>query len=164
VYGADELQARVARAIEAAAYDGAPPVPGEIREMRERLGQTARGLPASEDDLKLGPGGLIELQFLVQLWLLVHGRDRPELRTTRTRIALERLAESGFIEDATAKLLTRAHDRLRQALNFRRLVSDDASSLPPDQPTTGELGELEMSLAEARRHIRETYRRVLGSA
>ena len=164
VYGPEALQARVARAIDTAAYDGPPPVPGEIRDMRERLGEANRGASASEDDLKLGPGGLIELQFLVQLWLLIHGRDHPELRTTRTRVALGRLAERGFIEDATAALLVGAHDRLRQALNFRRLVSEDASSLRPDQPTTGELGELGMSLAEARRHIRETYRRVLGSA
>lgn len=162
VYGAQALRAAVARAIDAGAYDGPPPVAGEIREMRERLGQTARGLPASEDDLKLGPGGLVELQFMVQLWLLMHGRDHAELRTPRTRLALRRLAEAGVIESATAAILIRAHDRLRQALNFRRLVSEDASSLPPERPTSGELGELTMSLAEARRHIRETYRRVLG--
>lgn len=164
VYGPSHLRAEVARALESAAYDGPPPVPADIRTMRERLGQTARGATASEDDLKLGPGGLIELQFLVQLWLLTHAGDEPSLRTPNTRSALARLADGGFIEPPTARVLQGAHDRLRQALNFRRLISEDASSLPPERRIPGELGEMTMSLAQARRHIRETFRRVLGAA
>jgi len=161
VTGDPVLEAQVGRALDDAAYGGPAPVPTEIRDMRERLGREADRDP--ESDLKFGSGGLVELQFLVQLWLLTHGRDHPELRTTRTRVALARLAHFGFVEPATADLLVRAHDRLRQALNFHRLVSTPTG--PTDRSGgRGELGDATMALAEARRHVAETYRRVLGSA
>lgn len=163
VYGQPELRARVEAAIHRAAYEGPPPKPAEIRDMRERLAREGGRGRDLEQDLKLGPGGLIELQFVVQFWLLLFGRDHPELRTPRTRDALRALADGGFVESATAELLIRAQDRLRQAQSFRRLVGEDAN-LAESERTSGELGELTMSLAEARRHIRETYRRVLGAA
>lgn len=164
LWGDPELKAQVGEAIHRAAYHAPPPVPGQIRDMRERLGREAAEHPTPESELKFGPGGIVELQFLVQLWLLIHGRDHPELRVPHTRAALEKLAELGFVERATSDLLIRAHDRLRQALNFRRLVADPKAMSADPGRVPGELGELTMSLAEARRHIRDSYRRVLGSA
>lgn len=73
----------------------------QVRAMRERV--TAH-IPADEVDvqLKLGPGGLRDIEFTVQLLQLAHGQGDASLRVRGTLMALERLAGRGYIgrEDA----------------------------------------------------------------
>jgi glutamine synthetase adenylyltransferase len=57
-----------------------------IYEMRERL-EASR----SERDLKRGFGGIADVEFLVQLFQMKYGRERPALRTTNTWEALDAL-------------------------------------------------------------------------
>src|SRR4029450_1052229 len=65
--------------------------------------------------VKLGPGGLRDIEFAVQLLQLVHGRHDPALRSGSTLVALERLTAAGFVGRASAA-------RLAAAYRFLRLV------------------------------------------
>lgn len=67
-----------------------------VQQMRERV--TAH-IPPDEVDvqLKLGPGGLRDVEFTIQLLQLVHGQTDPEVRQRATLDALIALAERGYI-------------------------------------------------------------------
>ncbi len=67
-----------------------------VQRMRERV---TDNIPADELDvqLKLGPGGLRDVEFTIQLLQLVHGQSDPEVRQVATLPALEALAEQGYI-------------------------------------------------------------------
>lgn len=67
-----------------------------VQRMRERV--TANIPPAEVDiQLKLGPGGLRDIEFTVQLLQLVHGRTDTSVRTAGTQPALAALAAGGYI-------------------------------------------------------------------
>ena len=57
----------------------------EIRQMRMRLEETA-----SQRNLKRGPGGTVDTEFLVQMLQLKHGGDDPSIRVPGTLDALDR--------------------------------------------------------------------------
>jgi len=67
-----------------------------VQKMRERV---TDNIPDDEVEhqLKLGPGGLRDVEFTVQLLQLVHGLDDPLVRVAGTLPALEALAAQGFI-------------------------------------------------------------------
>ncbi len=67
-----------------------------VQRMRERV---TDNIPASEVDiqLKLGPGGLRDVEFTIQLLQLVHGQADPGVRERSTLGALDALAENGYI-------------------------------------------------------------------
>ena len=73
----------------------------DVQAMRRRVEQN---IPAKDADrqLKLGPGGLRDVEFAVQLLQLVHGRSDVMLRSPTTLAALEALATWGYVgrEDA----------------------------------------------------------------
>ena len=61
-----------------------------IRRMRYRMEQGAR-----TSNLKRGPGGVVDIEFIVQVLQLVHGGDDPRLRTTETLHGLSLLRAAG---------------------------------------------------------------------
>ncbi|SFS19012.1 glutamate-ammonia-ligase adenylyltransferase [Agrococcus baldri] len=67
-----------------------------VQRMRERV---TEHIPADEvgRQLKLGPGGLRDIEFTVQLLQLVHGADDPSLRQRGTLEALDALAVRGIV-------------------------------------------------------------------
>ncbi|MET4637150.1 bifunctional [glutamine synthetase] adenylyltransferase/[glutamine synthetase]-adenylyl-L-tyrosine phosphorylase [Mycetocola sp. 2940] len=69
---------------------------GSVQRMRERV---TENIPTNEVhyQLKLGPGGLRDVEFTVQLLQLVHGSAEPGVRERGTIRALEALSEHGFI-------------------------------------------------------------------
>ncbi len=84
----------------------------EVQAMRRRV---EAHVPAreSERQLKLGRGGLRDVEFSVQLLQLVHGRTQESLRTGNTLEALEELSTYGFIGRDDAAALDRAYRQLR---------------------------------------------------
>lgn len=90
---------------------------GSVQRMRERV--TEHIDPADVPfQLKLGPGGLRDIEFTVQLLQLVHGLTDPSLRTRGTLESLEALVIGGYIGRAEAT--TFAHDyRVLRLLEHR---------------------------------------------
>ncbi|AWW39890.1 glutamate-ammonia-ligase adenylyltransferase [Streptomyces sp. AS58] len=84
----------------------------DVQKMRRRV---VENIPVSEVDreLKLGPGGLRDVEFAVQLLQLVHGRTDPSLRSATTLDALQALAAGGYVGRADAAQLEEAYRFLR---------------------------------------------------
>ncbi|MFD8196433.1 bifunctional [glutamine synthetase] adenylyltransferase/[glutamine synthetase]-adenylyl-L-tyrosine phosphorylase [Streptomyces wuyuanensis] len=84
----------------------------DVQKMRRRV---VDNIPAAHIDreLKLGPGGLRDVEFAVQLLQLVHGRTDPALRSGSTLEALGALAAGGYVGRADAAQLDVAYRFLR---------------------------------------------------
>ncbi|WP_028800776.1 bifunctional [glutamine synthetase] adenylyltransferase/[glutamine synthetase]-adenylyl-L-tyrosine phosphorylase [Streptomyces sp. 142MFCol3.1] len=108
----------------------------DVQKMRRRV---VENIPAAEieRELKLGPGGLRDVEFAVQLLQLVHGRADTSLRSGTTLDALKALAAGGYVGRADAMQLDDAYRFLRsmehriQLYRLRRthLVPQDESYL-----------------------------------
>jgi len=83
-----------------------------VQRMRERV---TEHIPADEVDvqLKLGPGGLRDVEFTIQLLQLVHGAHDDSVRQPATLDALAALAERGYIGRAEAAEFARDYRLLR---------------------------------------------------
>ena len=84
----------------------------DVQQMRRRVEQSL-SLADSQRELKLGPGGLRDVEFAVQLLQLVHGRTDETLRSPNTLEALEDLSTNGYVGRADAAELDRAYRFLR---------------------------------------------------
>jgi glutamate-ammonia-ligase adenylyltransferase len=84
----------------------------DVQAMRERVTEL---LPAKDADreLKLGRGGLRDVEFAVQLLQMVHGRTDELVRNPNTLIALEQLATWGYVGREDAATLDAAYRFLR---------------------------------------------------
>src|SRR6266498_3911570 len=89
-----------------------------------RLGERFVAEAAGELQVKLGPGGLRDIEFAVQLLQLVHGRHDPALRSGTTLVALERLTAAGFVGRADAAQLAGAYRFLR-TVEHRLQLTDE---------------------------------------
>jgi glutamate-ammonia-ligase adenylyltransferase len=108
VAGPARLRAAVEAATRAAIANAPPPerIRADAAAMRSRL---LRDLPASGPwDVKLRPGGQIEVEFIAQTLQLVHAPARPDLVRPAIRHALAGLRDAGVLEEADADLLIRA--------------------------------------------------------
>jgi len=84
----------------------------DVQAMRRRVEQHVPAREAGRQ-LKLGPGGLRDVEFSVQLLQLVHGRADPRLRTPNTLDGLEALSTNGYVGRDDAAELDRAYRMLR---------------------------------------------------
>ncbi len=84
----------------------------DVQSMRRRVEAT---LPAGEAvrELKLGPGGLRDVEFAVQLLQLVHGRADESLRSGTTLVALHELGAGGYVGRKDAATLAAMYRWLR---------------------------------------------------
>ena len=77
---------------------------------------------ASKNNLKRGPGGVVDIEFLVQMLQLIYGRKYEHLQTPSTLLALEALADVGIIGNDTATALRDAYGLLRKIEGRLRLL------------------------------------------
>ena len=84
----------------------------DTQAMRERVTEY---IPAKDADreLKLGRGGLRDVEFAVQLLQMVHGRSDELVRNPNTLLALEQLASWGYVAREDAATLSQAYRFLR---------------------------------------------------
>jgi [glutamine synthetase] adenylyltransferase / [glutamine synthetase]-adenylyl-L-tyrosine phosphorylase len=114
---------------------------GDVQAMRRRV---VASLPADEAgrELKLGPGGLRDIEFAVQLLQLVHGRTDEALRCGSTLAALDALAAGGYVGRQDAASLAAAYRFLRAVehlLQLRRLRR--THTLPQDAAVLRQVGK-----------------------
>lgn len=85
----------------------------EISRMRKRWRRERDRSDASQVDLKQGRGGLLDLEFLLQMLVLNHAHDHPGLLASgNSELLLDALAESGLLDKATCRTLEQAHAEL----------------------------------------------------
>jgi glutamate-ammonia-ligase adenylyltransferase len=114
---ADEVMSHVQAAMLGAGWG--PELADEIRAMREKLEATA-----SPRSLKRGPGGIVDVEFLVQLFQLKYGRDRPEILQPNVWDALDALEAAGLLTPADAAALRDGYSFLRLVEARLRIVTD----------------------------------------
>ena len=112
----------------------------DVQAMRRRI---VDNLPArdAEREIKLGPGGLRDIEFAVQLLQLVHGRADETLRDPATLPALAALAGGGYVGRQDAASLAEAYRFLRvveHLLQLRQLRR--THSLPTDPAILRQIG------------------------
>jgi glutamate-ammonia-ligase adenylyltransferase len=140
---------------------------GDVQAMRRRV---VENIPAREADrqLKLGSGGLRDVEFAVQLLQLVHGRTDPTLRDRATLSALAALTQGGYVGREDGEALTAAYSFLRtlehriqlQHLRRTHIVPSDEASLRRLGRSMGFVKEPAKALDEAWAHHRREVRRL----
>ncbi len=142
--------------------------------VREEAQRRAAGRPERANDVKLSRGGIREIEFIVQLLLVVRGGQFPEIRTRSTLKALDKLAAGGLMRRASAERLAAAYTLLRRIEHRIQYLDDQqthvlptqdgdlawiASSLEPD----GALGSCALldRLGEAREFVAEEFDQLL---
>ena len=130
-----ELGARVMRVAHAAAYERGAPPPEEMHHLRmrmerelagERQGDGAKG--RARYDLKLGRGGLVDIEFAAQWLQMKHGND-PRVRTSETAAALDALETCGYLDAQVAASLREGHRWLRRLSQRLRVLHGTSAQL-----------------------------------
>ena len=143
----------------------------EVQAMRRRV---LDNIPAEHADrqLKLGSGGLRDVEFAVQLLQLVHGRADPELRAPTTLSALDALTRRAYIGRPDGEAMHDAYGFLRtlehriQLFQLRRthVVPEDEASLRRIARSMGyfkdPVGELDSAWRHHRREVRRLHEKL----
>jgi glutamate-ammonia-ligase adenylyltransferase len=105
----------------------------DVQAMRRRVEQSLPTKQAGRE-LKLGPGGLRDIEFAVQLLQLVHGRTDETLRSPATLPALAALAAGGYVGRADAEELGAAYRFLRRTEHLLQLSRLSRTHTLPEDP------------------------------
>ncbi|WP_050431161.1 [glutamate--ammonia-ligase] adenylyltransferase [Chondromyces crocatus] len=100
----------------------------EIYRLRGRMERELSNERGGRRDLKLGRGGLVDIEFAVQLLQMRHGND-PRVRTTDTLGAIDALVAGGHLPPAQAETLRDGYGFLRKLDQRSRVVNADPSHL-----------------------------------
>lgn len=104
---------------------------GAIRALHEQIRheaeRRARAKPARINDIKLGRGGIREVEFSAQVFQLIRGGQEPELRVRPTLAVLGVAARRGWLAQSVADALANAYVFLRK-LEHRIQYLDDAQT------------------------------------
>jgi glutamate-ammonia-ligase adenylyltransferase len=123
----------------------------EVRAMRQRMRETLDKSGDGRFDLKQGPGGIADVEFMVQYSVLRWAADYPDLAdwTDNIRI-LETLGRHELLPGAAAEELTPAYKALRTAYH-RGALQEQPKTVPDDQ------------LLPERTQVRDLWQQLLGN-
>jgi [glutamine synthetase] adenylyltransferase / [glutamine synthetase]-adenylyl-L-tyrosine phosphorylase len=85
-------------------------------------------------NIKVGRGGIREIEFFAQTQQLIAGGRQPELRVSETLLALERLAQRGWINAAVGQELTQSYCFLRMVEHRLQMIADEQTQTLPQSP------------------------------
>jgi glutamate-ammonia-ligase adenylyltransferase len=99
----------------------------ELKDLREKQFMEKTG--STRLNAKFSPGGLVDLEYSVQILQVTHAKEVPSLRTPLLREALEILSEEGVLSaEESARLIT-AYTFLRHLINSMRMLRGSAIDL-----------------------------------
>lgn len=102
-----------------------------IVDMRERMRKERKVPGSNRFDLKNDPGGLIDIEFLIQFLILIHAHHHPSLiKWTDAVRQLNSLALAGIMDDRTAYKLKQAYVVFRYYIH--RLTLQEKPAMLPD--------------------------------
>lgn len=132
IAGNPELGQAVTALRDAYVYTGDPFDVTAMRAMRER--QVRHLVTGGMFNLKYSPGGLVDIEYLVQALQITHGYRRSNLRQTNTREAMAALAGEGLLAQDDYTRLRKAHTFLRWLIDSMRVVRGNARdvTMPPE--------------------------------
>ncbi len=140
-----------------------PDVVAEIREMKSRIEAKPEVVRHGERQIKLGPGGIRDIEFAVQLLQLVHGRGDHSLRLTGTLPALDALVANGYVDEDDARPFADAYRLLRMVEHRLQLANERRTHTVPEDPERQEWLARAMGYrADAERTARDVLLRDLS--
>lgn len=171
VAGDEELGRRFVELIDPLRYPTAGLGDDAVREIRRlKARMESERMPRGADPklhTKLGPGGLSDVEWTVQLLQMRHGAGEPGLRTTRTRAALSAARAAGLISEEDTQVLDEAWVLATRVRNAVMLVRGRAGDTFPSE--TRELAAVGRYLGYEAGHVgdmlddyRRTARRARG--
>ena len=93
----------------------------QVRHMRGRIEKELSAEDEGIADIKLGRGGIIDIEFLTQYLLIGNGGAHPDIRVPNTYLALQALKEAGFLSGKDAGALLDGYRFLRLVENRLRI-------------------------------------------
>ena len=108
-------------------YNGEPFNVTAMRAMRER--QIRHLVTAGTFNAKYSPGGLVDLEYLVQGLQITYGATNPSLRLTNIRMAMAALADAGILSVDGYTRLRKAHTFLRWLIDSLRVVRGNSKDV-----------------------------------
>jgi glutamate-ammonia-ligase adenylyltransferase len=131
IAGDESLGGHVAALRDEFVYTGAPFDVTSLRAMRER--QLRHLVKGGTFNPKFSPGGLVDVEYLVQALQITYGAQNPALRTTNTRQAMSALTAASILSADDYTQIHKAHTFLRWLIDSLRMVAGNAKDLlmPP---------------------------------
>ncbi|MDY6530419.1 bifunctional [glutamate--ammonia ligase]-adenylyl-L-tyrosine phosphorylase/[glutamate--ammonia-ligase] adenylyltransferase [Acinetobacter faecalis] len=87
-----------------------------------------------EDDIKLGAGGIREVEFIVQVFQLIYGGSKLELQDRQCLVSLHHLGEVGLLDDQAVAELEDAYLFLRRVEHAIQALNDQQTQSLPTEP------------------------------
>jgi [glutamine synthetase] adenylyltransferase / [glutamine synthetase]-adenylyl-L-tyrosine phosphorylase len=143
----------------------------DVFEMRGLI-ESEKGV-GSSFDLKLMPGGIIDIEFLAQYLTLVHAHSSPDLLQTETAAKLLAARRHGYLSAPDGEALLHAHELYARFTQMQRLtLGPDADPRAAAEGVKRRLAEaldvpdfqrVEAQLAETAHRVRGIFQKVLAS-
>jgi glutamate-ammonia-ligase adenylyltransferase len=141
-----------------------PDIVAAVRAMKAQIDRSLRAKGVQRRHVKLGVGGIREVEFLVQALQLLYSGDDSWLRERNSLRAIFRLTERGYLPQSRGRFLGEALVFLRTVEHRLQILDEfQTHTLPDDTAARGRLARrLGSTLppAEARRRFDAEYRRV----
>jgi glutamate-ammonia-ligase adenylyltransferase len=126
--GDRELGGRIAAVAAGVAYRRGAPDPARVHHLRMRMERELAREGPTRYDVKLGHGGIVDIEFAVQWLQMKYGAD-PRVRTADTETALSALEACGYLDAATATVFREGYAMLRRLEQALRVVHGTSGSL-----------------------------------
>ena len=143
-------------------------------QIRAHAQRQSAGRPERANDVKLGRGGIREIEFTVQLLQVVRGGQFPELRMRPTLEALPALVQARLMPADTAQALAQAYVFLRRVEHRVQYLDDKQTHVLPTDPQDllwiahsmglGDTAELLTQLQHWRELVAQEFERLLRPA
>jgi glutamate-ammonia-ligase adenylyltransferase len=140
VYGPPQAMERALEAVGQAAFGPVwrPEFAAQIADMRRRLEEAS-----SRRNMKRGPGGMVDVEFIVQMLQLRHGREFPSIRLPNTQDALRALYQVSRLSREDFEYLSESYSFLRKVeARLRLMKSGTRGDLPEDPEELAKLSRL----------------------
>ncbi|MEK7702009.1 MAG: glutamate-ammonia-ligase adenylyltransferase, partial [candidate division NC10 bacterium] len=138
-----------------------------IRAMKSQIDRTLEAKGAEATNVKLGRGGIREIEFLVQALQLLYGGDDPWLRERNTLRAIFRLTERGYLVPDLGRALSEALVHLRTVEHRLQILHEfQTHTLPPSLLELGRLARrvgVDLPPAQAARRFRARHRAITAT-
>jgi len=106
----------------------------EIKTMKEKIDLSLLRRNPDTIDVKLGAGGIREIEFFCQALQLIHAGKNPEVRERNTLKALEKLRLKGFVQESEEQALREGYIFLRNLEHRIQIVEGRQSQMIPPRP------------------------------
>jgi len=160
--GDPELAKRVLHLAHAAAFDLGPADAQETHRLRTRLEQEIGRERGGRHDIKVGRGGLLDVEFAVQTLQMRHGSD-VRVRQAGTFEAMQALQQAGYLESSEAATLREGYLFLRTLQQRLHIVHATSMNLLEDEapgliPLSRRMGFHNRPSRSAQQQLMERYR------